>query len=83
MQEGVAIVLALIVLVATFVVATTSVTGGTASPVSRTDIVAVSEASRLGDRCDQPDPITVVADGVAAADHVCSFGPSSHPSRSG
>ena len=66
--------LALLVLVATFVVATTSVAGGMASPASRTGIV---------ERCEQPIVITVVAGGRTATDLVCSFGHSSTPESSG
>ena len=76
MQEGVAIALALLVLVTTFVVGTTSVAGGTVSSASRTGTVHPG--------CEQSITIVVVvADGSTAADRVCSFGPSSATDPSG
>ena len=83
-QEGAAIVLALLVLVATLVVATTSVAGGTVPLASRTEVVDGSGADGPGrERCERSIVITIVADGATAADHVCSFGPSSLPGQSG
>lgn len=76
MQEGAAIGLALLVLVATFVVASTSVVGETVSPTSRTDrATGLTLFEREHERCEHPITIVVVAsDGSAATDHVCSFG---------
>ncbi|MEM9464197.1 MAG: hypothetical protein AAGA90_02435 [Actinomycetota bacterium] len=81
-QEGVAIVLALIVLVATFTVAATSVAGGTVPPASRTGEVGFVPVGDDSERCDQSITITVVADGATATDRICSFG-QVHPARSG
>ena len=74
-QEGVAIALALLILVTTLVVGTTSVAGGTVPSASRTDAV------RPG--CEHAITIVVVADGSTASDRICSFGPSSATDPSG
>ena len=75
MQEGVAIVLALLVLVATFVVAAMSVAEGTVSSASRTDIVVGHSLSEpVSDRCEQSVTIVVITDDSTVHDHVCSFG---------
>ncbi|MEO0493724.1 MAG: hypothetical protein AAF081_09930 [Actinomycetota bacterium] len=72
-----AIVLALLVLVATFVVATTSVTEGTVPEVSRTDgVVDLSLLEREAERCKQSVVIAVIADGSTVRERVCSSGPS-------
>lgn len=73
-QEGVAIVLALIVLVTTFVVAAASVAGGMVPSASRTDgdgFVTTHDESEV---CDQPIRIAVVTDGATVSDRICSFG---------
>ena len=81
-QEGVAIVLALIVLVATFVVAATSVAAGTVPVASRTEGAGLVSTLDESGRCDQTISITIVADGATATDRICSFGPS-HPALTG
>lgn len=83
-QEGVAIGLALLVLVATFVVAATSVAGETVSSASRTDgVVGLSLDEPETERCEQSVTIAVIADGSIVSDHVCSFGPSHATTASG
>lgn len=81
-QEGVAIVLALIVLATTFVVAATSVAGGMVPSVSRTDGAGFVTTLDESEHCEQPITITVVTDGAAASDRICSFG-QTHPAPPG
>ena len=75
-QEGVAIGLALVVLVATFVVAGFTVAGGTVSSASRTvSPVGAASLAELTDPCPESIPIAVISDGIVASDRVCPFGP--------
>lgn len=75
-QEGVAIGLAIVVLVATFMVAGLTVAGGTVPSASRTESPAgETPATEPTDHCTAVTPIAVIADGIEASDRVCSFGP--------
>lgn len=75
-QEGVAIGLAVVVLVATFVVAGLMVAGGTVSSASRTvSSVGAAPHAELTDLCPDPTPVAVISDGASARDRVCPLGP--------
>ena len=75
-QEGVAIGLALVVLVATFLVAGLTVAGGTVPSASRTvNPVGAALLAESTDPCPDSIPIVVSSDGIVARDRVCPFGP--------
>lgn len=75
-QEGVAIVLALLVLAATFVVAAASVAEGTVPSASRTEAVDPVTTPDGSERCERTITVTIVTEGATAIDRICSFGPS-------
>ena len=75
-QEGVAIGLAVVVLVATFVVAGVMVAGETVSSASRTVTpVGAASLAELTDPCPDSTPVAVISDGASARDRVCPLGP--------
>ena len=75
-QEGVAIGLAIVVLVATFLVAGLTVAGGTVPSASRTvNPVGAAPLAESTDPCPDSIPIVVSSDGIVARDRVCPFGP--------
>lgn len=75
-QEGVAIGLAVVVLVATFMVAGLTVAGGTVSSASRTVIpVGAASLTELTDPCPDPISVAIFSDGVEVGDRVCPLGP--------
>jgi len=74
-QEGVAIALAVVVLIATLVVAGLSVAGGTVPPASRTESSAPTiSPPGVFDQCPAGEPVAVTSNGVSVPARVCSFG---------
>ena len=74
-QEGVAIGLAIVVLIATFVVAGLSVAEGTVPPASRTEGSETTiSPSGVSGQCPNRESIVVISDGVSVRDRVCPFG---------
>ena len=71
-QEGVAIGLAIAVLIATFVVAGLSVAGGTVPSASRIENPDAISPPALDDQCLSGGP--VIVDDLLAGDRVCPFG---------
>ena len=71
-QEGVAIGLAIAVLIATFLVAGFSVAGGTVPSASRIENPDAIPPSALDDQCLSGGP--VIVDDLLAGDRVCPLG---------